>query len=202
MSRSASMLPPETTQTILPRPARPASAAATPQAPAPSAMTRARSATSRNAAQISSSVETSEPARSPCARASIWGNTERLPIPSTNVARCSTVHGRPSRKGRRQGSARLCLGGVDAARRRQGAKGGTDAAGKSAASPRNHHGCDVRQVLEDFEANGPVAGHHLKVIEGMDECGIDARVASVLEGLPPALERRLDDACAEALDRG
>ena len=40
-----SMLPPDTTATILPRPARPLNAAATAQAPAPSAMTYARSAT-------------------------------------------------------------------------------------------------------------------------------------------------------------
>ena len=45
-SRAASMLPPETMQTILPSPARPESAAATASAPAPSAITRARSASS------------------------------------------------------------------------------------------------------------------------------------------------------------
>ena len=45
-----SMFPPETTQTIFPVPARPESAAATPSAPAPSAITRARSASRRIAA--------------------------------------------------------------------------------------------------------------------------------------------------------
>ena len=49
-SRAASMLPPETMHTILPSPARPESAAATARAPAPSAITRARSASVRTAA--------------------------------------------------------------------------------------------------------------------------------------------------------
>src|SRR5688572_3343700 len=87
VSRSRSMFPPETTHTILPRPARPESAAATPQAPAPSAMTRARSAITCVAAAISSSDETSEASRSAWARASICGNTDRLPMPSTKDGR-------------------------------------------------------------------------------------------------------------------
>jgi len=56
------MLPPETTATILPRPARPLIAAATAQPAAPSAMTRARSATSRMARATSSRETTIEPA--------------------------------------------------------------------------------------------------------------------------------------------
>src|SRR5262245_51762088 len=47
-----SMFPPETTQMIVPEPARPDRAAATGSAPAPSAITLARSASSRIAAAV------------------------------------------------------------------------------------------------------------------------------------------------------
>ena len=49
----ASMLPPDTMQTILPAPAWPEEAQATGQAPAPSAMTRLHSASKRTAAATS-----------------------------------------------------------------------------------------------------------------------------------------------------
>ena len=60
--RERSMLPPDTTATTLPAPARPLSAAAIAQPPAPSAITCTRSAVSRMAAATSSSGTTIEPA--------------------------------------------------------------------------------------------------------------------------------------------
>src|SRR5262249_7287017 len=79
-----SMLPPETTQTILPVPALPDMAQATGQPPAPSAMTRFRSASKRTVAATSDSWATRTPSINFRARSSICGNTVLLPMPSTN----------------------------------------------------------------------------------------------------------------------
>src|SRR6266404_3806048 len=57
-----SMLPPLTTHTIFPEPHLPLRPAATAQAPAPSLITRLRSATMRMALRVSSSVQTMDPA--------------------------------------------------------------------------------------------------------------------------------------------
>ena len=78
------MLPPETMQTMRPVPARPESAAATASAPAPSATTFARSASTRTAAAVSSSVTVCEPDSRGCASFHIFGSSSRLPAPSTN----------------------------------------------------------------------------------------------------------------------
>src|SRR5690606_318114 len=59
--RLRSILPPDTIATILPVPARPLSAAATAQAPAPSATTCVRSAVRRMAALMSASGMTMDP---------------------------------------------------------------------------------------------------------------------------------------------
>src|SRR5262249_56448129 len=64
----------------------PASAAATPAAPAPSATTRARVASVRTALATASSVLTHAPASTPRTSGHMSASTERLPIPSTNVA--------------------------------------------------------------------------------------------------------------------
>src|SRR5438309_5989141 len=90
---------------------------------------------------------------------------------------------------------------VDAHPRLERAKRGGDAARQPTASPGNQDGVDLRQVLEQLETDGAVARHHAIVIEGMYEHGVDAGIASIAEGLPPAVERHLDHAAAEALDR-
>ena len=54
------------------------------RAPAPSATTRARSASSRTAAAVSSRVTVNEPASRGRARSHITGSSARLPAPSTN----------------------------------------------------------------------------------------------------------------------
>ena len=64
-SRVASMLPPETMQTMRSPGTRPETAAATASAPAPSATTRARSASRRTAAAVSSSDTANDPASRP-----------------------------------------------------------------------------------------------------------------------------------------
>src|SRR5262249_12092742 len=82
---AGSMLPPETMQTPLRAPAtRDDSAVATDSAPAPSAITRVRSAIVRTAAATSSSGRANAPSRSCEACSQTSGISSRLPEPSTN----------------------------------------------------------------------------------------------------------------------
>src|SRR5436190_8664819 len=81
---SRSILPPETTATIGPLPALPLSAAATDNAPAPSAITRVFSAISRIALFVSSKLTTIEPSATGFIRFHILGKTLFPPAPSTN----------------------------------------------------------------------------------------------------------------------
>src|SRR5258708_1541684 len=83
--RGRSMLPPDTTATALPRPARPVNAAATAHAAAPSTMTWVRSATNFIAAAASSSETTIDPDRRESS-GHIVSSTDLPPAPSTNDA--------------------------------------------------------------------------------------------------------------------
>ena len=78
------MLPPDTTATIFPVPARPLSAAAIAVPPAPSATMCTRSAVLRMAAAMSSSGMTIEPSTRSLSSGHIVGSTDLPPAPSTN----------------------------------------------------------------------------------------------------------------------
>src|SRR5439155_4846618 len=80
-SAEVSMFPPETMQAIGSTPARPESATAAARAPAPSVITRTRSASSRIAAAVSSSVATCAPSIASRTRGHIAGSTFRAPAP-------------------------------------------------------------------------------------------------------------------------
>jgi len=86
-SVSRLMLPPETTHTIVPVPARPLSAAAGASAPAPSAMTRTRSASVRTAAATSATGMARASSTSGATSGHMLSSTRRLPEPSTNEGR-------------------------------------------------------------------------------------------------------------------
>jgi hypothetical protein len=81
------MLPPETTHTTFPVPARPLSAAAGASAPAPSAITRTRSASVRTAAATSATGMARASSTSGATSGHMLSSTRRLPEPSTNEAR-------------------------------------------------------------------------------------------------------------------
>jgi len=81
------ILPPETTHTTFPVPARPLSAAAGASAPAPSAMTRMRSASVRTAPATSATGIVSAPSTSGATNGHMLSSTRRLPEPSTNEGR-------------------------------------------------------------------------------------------------------------------
>jgi cysteine desulfurase family protein (TIGR01976 family) len=86
-SLSRLMLPPETTHTTFPVPARPLSAAAGASAPAPSAMTRTRSASVRTAAATSATGMATASSTSGATCGHMLSSTRRLPEPSTNEGR-------------------------------------------------------------------------------------------------------------------
>src|SRR4051794_12034298 len=91
-----SILPPDTTATIFPVPARPLNAAAIAHAAAPSAITCARSAVSLIARAASSSVTTMEPV-SEDSSGHMVARTDFPPAPSTNEARHPSKYtGRPA----------------------------------------------------------------------------------------------------------
>ena len=99
------MLPPDTIQTILPEPANPAVAQATGQAPAPSAITRFRSAIRRTASPTCSSDATRAPSNNCLAISNILGKTLLPPIPSTNEGLYSTATGLPAASAAESGAA-------------------------------------------------------------------------------------------------
>src|SRR4029077_20351750 len=84
VSLGRSMVPPETMQAMRPLPGLPESATASATAPAPSAITRLRSAIRRSAAAISSRLAVNEPSSSSCCMARMFGKTSLLPKPSKN----------------------------------------------------------------------------------------------------------------------
>src|SRR5438309_8184148 len=99
------MLPPETTATILPAPARPLRAAAIAQPAAPSAITRARSAVNFIARATSSSGTTIDP-ESGASKGHIVGSTDLPPAPSTNEGvQFSKYIGRPAASEAESGAA-------------------------------------------------------------------------------------------------
>src|SRR5438105_11162788 len=99
------MLPPDTTATTVPAPARPLSAAATAQPAAPSAITRARSATSFIARATSSSETTIDPETADSS-GHIVASTDLPPAPSTNDADQSSKYtARPAASDAESGAA-------------------------------------------------------------------------------------------------
>ena len=190
-----SMLPPETTATILPRPARPLSAAAIAQPAAPSAITRARSAASVIARATSSSETTIEPA-SCDSSGHIVGSTDLPPAPSTNDAcQLSKYTGRPAGERRRQRRRRFRFGGVDARAGLQFGDGRGDAGEQSAAAERRDDRVDVRQIFEDLESGRGVAGDESVVVERVDEMAGHPRSSRAIR--PSASTRRR---CARTIE--
>src|SRR6185369_5630218 len=95
---SRSILPPETTQTVGPSPARPVSAAASERAPAPSAIVLDFSAINRIALRVSSSATVMVPSVSGRMRCHIRSVTLLPPAPSTKDAcHSANFRGPPSR---------------------------------------------------------------------------------------------------------
>ena len=199
---AGSMLPPEMTQTILPAPACPVSAAATDvaagafgdDAVALGERARRRPRPARRRRRASRRGARSRGATSPGA----W-----------TCRRCrprSSACGRPRRacprRARpRSGAAVSTSRGEDPRRRTKGPQRGGDAAGEPAAAERDDDRVHVREVLEDLEADRAVSGDDGRIADGMDEEALDPGIAVVLEDLPPAGVGELDGRGAQALDR-
>src|SRR2546423_1490184 len=166
----------------------------------------ARRPSARIAAAVSSNSLADRAATATSAPADARDNATERPMPRPPpVTRAIRPVSAPLRRAgfhrRGQRGASVRFHRVDADRGLEGAKGGGDAGGQATAAPGNQHGVDLRQVLQQLETDGAIAGHHTIVVEGVNEHGIDTRIASIAEGLPPAVERHLDYAATEALDR-
>ena len=72
---------------------------------------------------------------------------------------------------------------------------------EAAAAERDENQVRVRKVLEDLEPDRPVPGHHLLVLDRMEEEPVNTFQTGLLERLPPLVERLLDDVGAEPLHR-
>ncbi len=77
-----------------------------------------------------------------------------------------------------------------------------DPAGEPAAAERHQHLLHAGKVLDDFDRDGGVAGHHRHVRHGVDERPVHPVVAVIQKHLPPAVERHRDGPRAQPLERG
>ncbi len=161
-----------------------ANAAATESAPAPSAMTRAFSASKRMARLVSSSVTTIEPSTTGRIRPHIRGKTLFPPEPSTNVAcQCGKTEAWP-RANESAPGASLRLGTVDAHVGLARSNAGSDAGNEAAPTNRGDDGLDGRQILDDLQAHRRIARDEVVVVEGVNEGSIDTRKRAVFHRLP------------------
>src|SRR5450432_2863059 len=78
--------------------------------------------------------------------------------------------------------------------------GGGDSATEAAAAESGDDGGDIRQVFEDFEADGGVAGDEVVVFEGVNEGSVEGGMAAFDDGGPAFVHGGFADAGAEALD--
>ena len=200
--RARSMLPPETTATTLPRPARPLRAAAMAHPAAPSATTCTRSAAWRIAAVTSSSDITSDPSTRRAAAATCSA------APTCRRRRRRTTRSSRRSSWARRGPATWPAARPSRARRRRRRTPGfsariTEPTPASRPPPPSgvDHRIDLGQILEDLEAGGGVAGDEVVVVEGVHEVPAHAIRAVRFDGAPRFVVGDADDLGAERLDR-
>ena len=184
------MLPPETTQTIFPPPARLRAPRRRRRRPRP----RRRRGRARRAAgsRPRSPRATHERARRGACRERPHLREEAAAADAVHEARrvARSVDGLPRGERGRERRRGLDLAGEDRRARRALAHRGGDAAREPAAAVRDEDRVDVRQVLEDLEADRAVARDHGADPRRDGRRGRRARGRPVLdEHLPPALER-------------
>jgi hypothetical protein len=182
------MLPPETTATIGPGPAFPVSAAASDNEPAPSAMTRAFSASMRIASLVCSRLTTIAPSTTGLRRSHMRGKRLWPPAPSTNDAFQSwKTCGDPIENDKAVGAAvsgstpQILMAGFNAF------KALPYPGNESTSADGGDDGDRVRCVLENFESHGAVARDEVLVVEGMHKRPGHARIGAITEGAPRRL---------------
>src|SRR5262249_27829547 len=67
-------------------------------------------------------------------------------------------------------------------------------------APRHDDGRNIRKVLDNLQSNRAIARHDVHIVECVDVDAIDAWVSAPFEGLPPLVERDLDDLCTQPVD--
>ena len=101
---------------------------------------------------------------------------------------------------RRERCRNIELDRVDPDVRRDRAHGRSNAAGQTAAAPRDEHCLDARFVLQHLEPDRCIPRHDGQVGKRMDEEAGHAGIAMIQHRLPPIIERHLDHFAAEAPD--
>ena len=127
--------------------------------------------------------------------------TDRPPAPSTNDdVQPGNSAGGPLGKRARQRRGRRRFRRVDLDVRAEGLQRHRRAGDQPAAADWRDHGVNVRQVVDDLQADRPVAADEAIVVEGMDELALHPIGLVALDGAPAFLVRHLDDPGAEPLD--
>ena len=91
----------------------------------------------------------------------------------------------------------LGFGAEDADFRSDLPDGAADSRDQSAAADGSDHGLDSRQIFEDLDTEGCVAGDEVVVVKRMDECSFDARKLADIHRMPAGIEGCLHDSGAE-----
>jgi hypothetical protein len=81
----------------------------------------------------------------------------------------------------------LRLGRVDADARPELLDGARDPADQATGAVGDDHRVDVREVIDQLEADRPVPGHHALVLDRVHEEALDALVPRLLDRPPPVL---------------
>ena len=132
---------------------------------------------------------TIDPSTSCLSSGHIVGSTDLPPAPSTNDALPAVeTAGSPRASDGRERRRGLGFGGIDPHAGLHRAHHRADAGEQSAAAERRDDGIDVRQVLEDLEAGGRVAGDEVVVVERVHEVAAHAIATSAIR--PSASIRR------------
>ena len=195
------MLPPDTTQTILPVPALPESATATGQAPAPlgdhpvALREEPHRLFDLGDARGEGAVEELLRERPHLLEQATAADAVHEGAPTLDLRHLARREGGGQRRG-----------GVDLGREDpRGLVKLPDAArdprGEPAAAPRDQHDVRVGQVVEDLERDRAVPRHHGLVFHGVEEVALDAVEAPLRHAAPPLVVGHAEVAGAEPLDR-
>src|SRR5438105_7827143 len=94
---------------------------------------------------------------------------------------------------------RVGLGREDLRARAQRARGRGDPGCQTSTTERHDDRVDLRQILEDLEPDGAVAGHDRGVAEGVHEQAVDAVATMGAERVEPLVVRHRNDLASHAL---
>ena len=195
------MFPPETTHTTLPVPAAPERATASGVAPAPSATTRARPASSRTAVLDLLELGDERAGQELPRQLEHLREDLRRADPVDEARRVLDLDGSTSFERGSERSGRRHFGREDLAGRRDRAQRRGDSAREPASAVGRDDRVDVGQVLDDLEPDRAVPGHDRVVAEGVHVEAVETLERARAEDLVPLVERDRDHLSAQPPDR-